>query len=56
MAKAFEEAGVNIVICAISAIDAETSQSQKNLIRAAEKSTPTERFVVSSFDLLHMRE
>ncbi|KAL2672616.1 hypothetical protein Neosp_013329 [[Neocosmospora] mangrovei] len=56
IAKAFEDAGVNIVICAISVVNPEANQSQKNLIRAAEKSPTTERFVISSFDMLHVKE
>ncbi|KAI8711824.1 NmrA domain-containing protein [Fusarium sp. LHS14.1] len=56
IAKAFEDAGVNIVICAISVVNPEANQSQKNLIRAAEKSPITERFVISSFDMLHVKE
>ncbi|RSL98689.1 hypothetical protein CDV31_012474 [Fusarium ambrosium] len=56
IAKAFEEAGVNIVICAIAVVNPEANQSQKNLIRAAEKSATTERFVISSFDMLHVKE
>ncbi|UPL00051.1 hypothetical protein LCI18_010985 [Fusarium solani-melongenae] len=56
IAKAFEEAGVNIVICAISVVNPEANQSQKNLILAAEKSATTERFVISSFDMLHVKE
>ncbi|KAJ3459548.1 hypothetical protein MRS44_015621 [Fusarium solani] len=43
IAKAFEEAGVNIIICAIAVVNPEANQSQKNLIRAAEKSATTER-------------
>ncbi|KAH7253218.1 hypothetical protein B0J15DRAFT_38522 [Fusarium solani] len=56
IAKAFEEAGVNIIICAIAVVNPEANQSQKNLIRAAEKSATTERFVISSFDMLHVKE
>ncbi|KAF5024422.1 hypothetical protein F66182_3508 [Fusarium sp. NRRL 66182] len=54
--KAFEEAGVNVVICAISVVTPETNQAQKNLIQAAARSKPTERFVISSFDMLHVKE
>ncbi|EEU41650.1 uncharacterized protein NECHADRAFT_54174 [Fusarium vanettenii 77-13-4] len=56
IAKAFEDAGVNIVICAIAVVNPEANQSQKNLIRAAEKSATTDRFVISSFDMLHVKE
>ncbi|KAJ4172632.1 hypothetical protein NW754_002834 [Fusarium falciforme] len=56
IAKAFEEAGVNIVICAIAVVNPEANQSQKNLILAAQKSATTERFVISSFDMLHNRD
>ncbi|KAM0304746.1 hypothetical protein ACHAPM_002858 [Fusarium culmorum] len=54
--KALEEANVNIVICAIAVISPESNQAQKNLIQAAAQSRPTERFVISSFDALHMKE
>jgi uncharacterized protein YbjT (DUF2867 family) len=54
--RAFEEAGVNILICAISVVSPETNQAQKNLIQAAERSACTERFVISSFDMLHVKE
>ncbi|KAH7233544.1 hypothetical protein BKA59DRAFT_504400 [Fusarium tricinctum] len=54
--KAFEEAGVNILICAISVVSPEANQAQKNLIQAAEYSPCTKRFVISSFDMLHVKE
>ncbi|KAF4454428.1 hypothetical protein F53441_3055 [Fusarium austroafricanum] len=54
--KALEDEGVNILICAISVVTPETNQAQKNLIQAAERSSSTTRFVVSSFDMLHVRE
>ncbi|KAF9774463.1 hypothetical protein IL306_007541 [Fusarium sp. DS 682] len=54
--KALEEAGVNILICAISVVSQEANQAQKNLIQAAERSPTTERFVISSFDMLHVKE
>ncbi|KAM0366831.1 hypothetical protein ACHAPZ_005012 [Fusarium culmorum] len=54
--KALEGANVNIVICAIAVISPESNQAQKNLIQAAAQSRPTERFVISSFDALHMKE
>ncbi|KAL6400067.1 hypothetical protein AUP68_15759 [Ilyonectria robusta] len=56
IAEAFEKVGVNIVICAISVLSPATNQAQKNLIRAAERSTSTERFVISSFDVLQVKE
>ncbi|KAG8672384.1 hypothetical protein FPOAC1_005651 [Fusarium poae] len=54
--KTLEEANVNILICAISVVSPEANQAQKNLIQAAERSTSTERFVISSFDVLHVKE
>ncbi|CAF3503571.1 unnamed protein product [Fusarium graminearum] len=54
--KALEEANVNTVICAIAVISPESNQAQKNLIQAAAQSRPTKRFVISSFDALHMKE
>ncbi|KAM5344236.1 hypothetical protein ACJ41O_012773 [Fusarium nematophilum] len=56
LAEAFEQAGVNIVICAIGVATPEANQSQLNVIRAAERSSPTQRFVISSFDMLHVKE
>ncbi|KAH6989782.1 hypothetical protein BKA56DRAFT_514394 [Ilyonectria sp. MPI-CAGE-AT-0026] len=56
IAEAFEKVGVNIVICTISVLSPATNQAQKNLIRAAERSTSTERFVISSFDVLQVKE
>ncbi|KAM0500995.1 hypothetical protein ACHAP8_004717 [Fusarium lateritium] len=54
--KALEKASVNVLICAISVISPEANQTQKNLIQAAERSSSTERFVISSFDMLHVKE
>ncbi|KAM5522357.1 NmraA like family protein [Fusarium oxysporum f. sp. phaseoli] len=54
--KALEDAGVNILICAISVVSPKANQAQKNLIQAAERSSTTERFVISSFDMLHVKE
>jgi hypothetical protein len=54
--KALEDAGVNILICAISVVSPEANQAQKNLIQAAERSGSTERFLISSFDMLHVKE
>ncbi|RGP67722.1 hypothetical protein FSPOR_5912 [Fusarium sporotrichioides] len=56
ISKALEEADVNILICAISVVSPEANQAQKNLIHAAERSSSTERFVISSFDVLHVKE
>lgn len=54
--NALEDAGVNTLICAISVVSPEANQAQKNLIQAAERSSITERFVISSFDMLHVKE
>ncbi|KAM0350613.1 hypothetical protein ACHAPU_003099 [Fusarium lateritium] len=54
--KALEAAGVYILISAIGVNAPESNQAQKNLIQAAELSACTERFVISSFDMLHVKE
>ncbi|KAF4998892.1 hypothetical protein FGRMN_2823 [Fusarium graminum] len=54
--KELEAAGVHILISAIGVNTPEANQAQKNLIKAAERSTCTKRFVISSFDMLHVKE
>jgi putative NADH-flavin reductase len=54
--KALQEAEVDTIISAISMATPEASEAQKNLVRAADQSVSTRRFVVSGFDMLHLRE
>ncbi|KAL6414315.1 hypothetical protein AUP68_00833 [Ilyonectria robusta] len=54
--QAFKQAGVDTVICAIGVVTPETNQAQLNLIQAAEQSEPTRRFVISGFDMQHLKE
>jgi saccharopine dehydrogenase-like NADP-dependent oxidoreductase len=54
--KALQEAEVDTIISAISMGSPEASEAQKNLVRAADRSVCTRRFVVSGFDMLHLRE
>ncbi|PLB47604.1 NAD(P)-binding protein [Aspergillus steynii IBT 23096] len=48
---ALESANIDTVICAISMLSEESSAVQHKLISACASSTPTRRFVVSSFDI-----
>ena len=56
ISQALDEAKIEIVICAIGVSSPEGSQAQQNLILASEKSSSTEKFLVASFDMLHLRE
>lgn len=51
-----EHAGIDTVICAIGVATPETNTAQLNLIKAAELSKTTRRFVISSFDMLQREE
>ncbi|KAF9875393.1 hypothetical protein CkaCkLH20_07213 [Colletotrichum karsti] len=55
-AKILEDNKIETVISAMGVIKAETSESQIQLVKAANKSTSTRRFVVSAYDMLHKRE
>lgn len=56
MSRALAEAKIDTIICAIGVFSPESSQVQQNLILAADKSPTTNKFVVASFDMLHLRE
>jgi len=56
MTKELERHNVHTVISAIGLLSDEASQSQVNLIDAAEKSSVTERFVPSEFSFIQTPE
>lgn len=47
---------MDTVICAIGVVTPDTNRAQLNLIKAAQQSKTTRRFVISSFDMLHQKE
>lgn len=51
-----ENADVDTVICAIGVATPDTNKAQLNLIKAAQQSKTTRRFVISSFDMLQRQE
>lgn len=53
---ALEGADVDTVICAIGVATPDTNKAQLNLIKAAQQSKTTGRFVISSFDMLQRQE
>ncbi|OLN83298.1 Isoflavone reductase-like protein IRL 1 [Colletotrichum chlorophyti] len=55
-AKALEQNQIDTVISALGVITADVSESQVQLVKAANKSSATRRFVVSAYDMLHKRE
>ncbi|KAK1147810.1 hypothetical protein N8T08_000323 [Aspergillus melleus] len=55
-AAALESANIDTVICAISMLSEESSQTQHKLIDASVRSNATRRFVVSSFDIYFQEE
>ncbi|KAH7159547.1 hypothetical protein B0J13DRAFT_109050 [Dactylonectria estremocensis] len=56
LSQVFSQAGVDTVVCAIGVATPETNQAQLNLIRAADQSEPTRRFVISGYDMQHLEE
>ncbi|KAF6822214.1 nmrA-like family protein [Colletotrichum musicola] len=54
--KTLESNNIDTVISAMGVITAETSASQVQLVKAANKSSTTRRFVVSAYDMEHKRE
>lgn len=56
MARELEHHNVHTVISAIGLVSDETSQSQLNLIKAAEKATTTQRFIPSEFSFIQTAE
>ncbi|KAI9035940.1 NAD(P)-binding protein [Aspergillus affinis] len=55
-AATLESANIDTVICAISMLSEESSQTQNKLIDASARSNATRRFVVSSFDIYFKEE
>lgn len=53
---ALEDAGVDTLICAIGVATPDTNKAQLDLIKAAQQSKTTRRFVISSFDMLQQQE
>lgn len=47
---------MDTVICAIGVATPETNKAQLDLIKAAQQSKTTRRFVISSFDMLQQQE
>ncbi|KAI9035922.1 uncharacterized protein KD926_002638 [Aspergillus affinis] len=56
LTKTLEENAVHTVISAISIYDDQTSQSQLNLIQAADKSNVTTRFIPSEYSFIQTKE
>ncbi|KAH8427113.1 uncharacterized protein LDX57_004830 [Aspergillus melleus] len=56
LTKVLEENAVHTVISAISIYDEQTSQSQLNLIQAADKSNATTRFIPSEYSFIQTKE
>ncbi|KAI8173121.1 hypothetical protein KHU50_004832 [Colletotrichum sp. SAR 10_65] len=55
-AKILETNKIDTVISAMGVVTAEISVSQVQLVKAADRSSTTKRFVVSAYDMLHKRE
>ncbi|KAK2740024.1 nmra-like family protein [Colletotrichum kahawae] len=55
-AKILESNKIATVISAMGVVTAEISVSQVQLVKAADRSSTTKRFVVSAYDMLHKRE
>lgn len=56
MTQALERHNIHAVISAIGLVSDETSQSQLNLIEAADKSSVTKRFVPSEYSFVQTAE
>jgi nucleoside-diphosphate-sugar epimerase len=56
MSQVLEAHSIDTVICALGVLFASASQAQLNLIQAAEASSTTERFILSSFESMHTKE
>lgn len=56
MTKELERHNVHTVISTVGLLSDEASQSQINLIDAAEKSSVTERFIPSEFSFIQTKE
>lgn len=56
MTRMLEELKVDTIISAIGLVSDEISQSQLNLIEAADKSSATKRFIPSEFSFIQTPE
>lgn len=56
MARVLERHNIHTIISAIGLVSDETSQSQLNLIEAAEKSESTKRFIPSEYSFIQTTE
>lgn len=56
MTRELEHHDIHTIISTIGLVSDETSQSQLNLIEAAEKSTTTQRFIPSEFSFIQTAE
>ncbi|OQE80460.1 hypothetical protein PENNAL_c0046G00074 [Penicillium nalgiovense] len=56
MARALEQHNIHTIISAIGLVSDEASQSQLNLIEAAEKSASTKRFIPSEYSFIQTTE
>jgi hypothetical protein len=54
--QVLEQHAIHIIISAIGIFDATTSQSQLNLIQAAEKSSVTKRFIPSEYSFIQTKK
>lgn len=54
--KLLEKNKIDTLVSAIGVLNEERNQSQLNLIKAADVSACTNRFVISSYDMEHLRE
>jgi hypothetical protein len=54
--KLLQVNNVTTLMCAIGVLNETASKSQLNLIKAAEKSHCTRRFVIASYDMQHLPE
>ncbi|KZL71540.1 NmraA like family protein [Colletotrichum tofieldiae] len=54
--KVLEENQIDTVISAMGVVTPSTNKAQINLVKAAQRSSSTRRFVVSAYDMLHTRD
>ncbi|KZL81204.1 nmra-like family protein [Colletotrichum incanum] len=54
--KVLEENQIDTVISAMGVVTPNTNKAQINLVKAAQRSNSTKRFVVSAYDMLHTRD
>lgn len=56
MSKLLEERRIDTLVCAVGVVSKERNANQLNLISAAADSICTTRYVISSYDMEHLRE